>query len=115
MKCKVCGKEITEPQYSEPICSHKCFIENFWDEALDDEAIIIEGVCYHDGGYKDPHLYNGFLGCAGRKFVIQMNDGRVTVTNNLWYNGEIPEERKVPDNAKFITESPSSTDGVVVI
>jgi hypothetical protein len=68
---------------------------------LDDTAIIINGECYHDGGMKPPG-YGGFMGHSGKLFKIEMLDGRVIETNNLWYNGEIPVERKVEDNARFI-------------
>jgi hypothetical protein len=102
MKCIICGKEIEKSEYSNAaLCSSKCFHENFWNECVDETAIIVNGECYHDGGRK-PEGYSGFLGHAGRLFKIQMNDGRVIETNNLWYNGEVPKERCIADNAIFI-------------
>lgn len=102
MKCVICGKEIEKSSYGNAVlCSSKCFSEHFWNECLDDTAIIIHGVCYHDGGKKSSD-YTGFMGHSGRYFKIEMNDGRIIETNNLWYNGEIPVERKVEDNARFI-------------
>ena len=100
MKCVICGKEIEESSYANKIlCSSACFQEDFWNEHLDEDAIIVNGVCYHDGGRK-PDGYSGFF---GHKFTIKMlADGRVINTNKLWYNGEVPEERKVPDNAVFV-------------
>lgn len=104
MKCIICGKEIEKSGYGNAVlCSSKCFTENFWNENLDETAIIINGECYHDGGMK-PVGYSGFLGHGGRYFKIQMNDGRVIETNNLWCNGDIPKERHVEDNAVFIWE-----------
>ena len=46
MKCQVCGKEIKK-QYTTGTCSKKCFQEQFWNEVLDNNAIIIDGNCYH--------------------------------------------------------------------
>lgn len=103
MKCVICGKEIEKSMYSNAVlCSSACFHEHFWDDTLDETAIIIKGECYHDGGMK-PANYSGFLGFSGRRFRIQMNDGRIIETNNLWYNGEIPKERNIEDNAIFIS------------
>ena len=102
MKCVICGKEIEKSGYSNKVlCSSECFSVDFWNDCLDDTAIIVNGECYHNGGMK-PDNYSGFLGFSGRLFTIQMNDGRVIKTNNLWYNGEIPKERGIADNARFI-------------
>ena len=102
LKCIICGKEIEKSLYRNNIlCSQKCFDINFWNEYLDDNAIIINGECYHDSG-KRPSDYKGFLGHSGRLFKIKMNDGNIIETNNLWYNGKVPEDRQIKDNAIFI-------------
>ena len=102
MKCVICGKEIEKSSYSNKIlCSSECFHVDFWNDTLDESAIIVKGECYHDGGRK-PKGYSGFLGHAGTEFTIKMNDGRIINTNNLWFNGRVPEERKVLDNAVFL-------------
>lgn len=104
MKCIICGKEIEKSSYTHKvICSSECFSVDFWNDTLDDTAIIIDGECYHDGGMK-PKNYSGFLGFSGALFKIKMNDGRVFETNNLWYNGVVPKERGIEDNAIFIKE-----------
>ena len=103
MKCVICGKEIEKSKYlHKALCSRECFCIDFWDDCLDDKAIIINGECYHDGGEK-PSNYRGFLGFAGSVFHIKMNDGKIITTNNLWYNGVVPKERNIQDNARFIT------------
>lgn len=102
--CKICGKPIKVIKYSVPICSRACFYIDFWNETLDDEAIIINGECYHDGGYISNRNRYEFLGHAGRIFYIQKNTGERIKTNNLWYNGVIPPERHIKDNAKFVIE-----------
>lgn len=76
-------------------------IENdFWDSVLDKDAVVIDGSCYHILPDDKPDC--GFLGYGGAEFKIQFNDGRVVVTHNLWNNGEIPEDRHIQNNAKFL-------------
>lgn len=104
MKCSICGKECDHFEYYGDICSHECFDKWFWTKTLDGNAIIIDGVCYHDGGRVDKN-YRGFIGFGGREWLIAMSDGRIISTNNLWHNGTVPEEYREqhPDNAKFIS------------
>lgn len=102
MKCVICGKEIEKTKYFNPeLCSNECFKIWYWDKQLDDKAIIIDGICYHDGGRKRKS-YDGYLGFGGCEFKIRMNDGRMIETNNLWHNGIVPKERNIKDNAQFI-------------
>lgn len=66
-------------------------MDEFWYEAyqqyLQGKRIVVSGYCYRDGAWK-----------------FQLNDGSLLVTNNLWYNGKIPEKwrDKMPDNAVLI-------------
>lgn len=102
MKCVICGKEIKDSKYGHKVlCSSECFSEDFWNTALDEDAIIINGCCYHDCGRKDKD-YKGFLGYNGREFTIKFNDGRIITTNNLWHNGTVPADRNISDNAVFV-------------
>lgn len=104
MKCIICGKEIEKSHYMNAVlCSRECFNMNFWNECIDDKAIIINGECYHDGG-KKPEGYRGFMGHGGALFKIKMNNGEIIETNNLRYNGKIPKDRNIQDNAVFITD-----------
>ena len=99
MKCTVCGKEIKESQYiGYTLCSSECFTINFWRDVLDDDAIIVGQRCYHIGEH--PQRYKGF---GGALFKIVKNTGEVIETDNLWYNGDIPDEYYKGDNAKFLT------------
>lgn len=105
--CKICGVEYTDSPYFDSccLCSERCFHIDFWNRALDDKAIIIDGECYHDGGNKPNENRSYMLGCAGRVFSIRLKkDNRIIETNNLWCQGKIPAERIVPDNAEFIEE-----------
>ena len=111
MKCIICGKEVKRSDWSNAIlCSNKCFEANFWNGCLDDKAIIIDGVCYHDGGNK-PTGHRGSLGFGGTPYKIKMNNGEIIETNNLWHNGEVPKHRKIKDNAVFITARPTAKCG----
>ena len=99
MNCIICGKELEQSRFRhKTLCSDKCFHIDFWNDCLDENAIIIQGVCYHDG----TNSVTCGEGYGGRLFKIRMNDGRIIETKNLRYNGEVPEDRKVPDNATFI-------------
>lgn len=109
LKCAICGKDIEQSLYSDtPLCSDKCSSKNFWKRALDESAIIINGVCYHDGGYGGSE--NGFKGFAGQLFHIRdLRTGKKFKTDNLWYNGAIPDDmvKDYPDTHEFIKESVS--------
>ncbi len=99
MNCIICGKEIVKSQYMhKTLCSSECFHIDFWNDCLDESAIIIDGICYHDAG-SSVACGKGF---DGRMFKIQMHDGRIIETDNLRYNGEVPKERNVKDNAVFM-------------
>ena len=100
MKCVVCGKEIEESMYMDVIlCSEKCFKKHFWQETLDDTAIIIGGECYHIG---DENSTSYFRGMGGAKYTIKKKDGTIIHTTNLWHNGIIPKELYKGDNAEFV-------------
>ena len=100
--CEYCGKEFDPKHgYTSTTCSEKCFEETYWRDVLDEDALIIDGECYHDGGRK-PENYEGFLGHAGKRFVIQKNDGTIIDTNNLWYNAIVPEDKFTGNNAIFL-------------
>lgn len=96
--CPVCGK-LAVPHYMGGECSSKCFIKRFWMETLDEKAIIINGKCYHVGNENSTSCFRGF---GGAKYKIQLNNGKIIETTNLWSNGIIPKEFAKPDNAKFI-------------
>lgn len=107
-KCRVCGKEYEGmPFYiTKSVCSAECYHEDYWNNRLDDKAIIIKGHCYHDHGAFDAGSFNRppVQGFAGREFKIRMTDTDTVIeTNNLWDDGLIPEDRVRPDNAEFIS------------
>lgn len=106
VKCEICGKEIQKSQYINAIlCSSKCFTTHFWREIIveKEKHIIIHGECYCDGGNVDNPSPFMFLGFSGRRFWIKFKDGSTLTTNNLWYQGKIPDEFRdeLPDTAEF--------------
>lgn len=108
VRCEVCGKEIEKSQYfGNILCSGECFTINFWRRIIaeKDKHIVINGVCYCDVGNVDNPLMNQTLGHAGRRFWIRFKDGSTLTTNNLWYQGKIPDEFRdeLPDTAEFYT------------
>lgn len=128
MKCVVCGKSIAESRHTNAVlCSTKCFNIHFWQEIIANKKrhIVVNGKCYFDGGnVEHPDQYM-FLGFGGRRFWIRYKDGHTVTTNNLWFNGEVPDEFKdqLPDNAEFywpehirfaatlVKESPDAYEG----
>ena len=103
LTCVVCGKKFkkgSQPYYgygNDISCSEECFHKKFWIDALK-TGIVINGTCYQ---IADEHA-KGFRGFDGRPFKIQLDNGDIYYTTNLWYNGKIPKEYYKGDNARFI-------------
>ena len=77
--------------------------EHYWDSARDDDAIIIDGMCYkvredNSSRFKKDH------------YLIRMHDGRFIETNELWCFGEVPEDLHIKDNANFCWLGKSVTE-----
>lgn len=73
--------------------------KRFWEETLDDAAVIVGGRCYHVGAEDSKSYFRGF---GGASWIIEFFDGRVVHTTNLWDNGKIPPELGVQDNARLL-------------
>lgn len=110
MICEICGKKFNKPFYHSDeyknICSSsECFHKKFWLEIIEekDSHVIINGNCYYIDK-THPMSDSDFRGYGGREFKIKLHSGEVITTNNLWYNGEVPEEfrDRLPDNAEFV-------------
>jgi hypothetical protein len=106
-KCLICGAEESAPYYCNKrmVDAKQCFTCNFWDEYAQPEAlkksIRIAGEHYMVGEKTKDSRFNGF---GGREFTIKTHEGIVIKTNNLWYQGVIPDyfKSKIPDNAEFV-------------
>lgn len=106
MICIVCGKEFDHKMYYgeySDCCSGECFTKKFWNNIIAEknEHIIVNGTCYAIA----PAPINGFYGFGGRRFKIKMLDtDKIVETNNLWCQGEIPEEYRhlLPNTAEFV-------------
>ena len=99
--CEVCGREFEESYAG--FCSERCFEQDFWTKALDKDAIIVNGVCYHMGDENEKSYFRGF---GGARFVIEfLSDGHRVTTTNLWCQGDIPERFYKSDNAVFVKNS----------
>lgn len=111
-KCKICGKEFPEDQYSDeyqiPMNRNQmCFDCTFWNKRLEkDKTLPPHTACMIDGTHyivADENEKSSFRGFGGNKFVIKFNDGTEVTTTNLWCQGE-PKgywKEKFPNNANF--------------
>jgi hypothetical protein len=112
--CKMCGTiysaDYIEPTRTELIERGECFFCNFWyNLSVKDKTgdpVIINKSHYQVG--PDDDSPESWKGHGGRLFKIQMNDGRIVETNNLWSQGDIPDHiiehcgEVFHDNAVFI-------------
>ena len=109
-RCVKCGAPVDANRYR---CSEEmtqkclCFDCNFWTEHVQrdrnenkDVFVVANGKHYIIDESPNPY----FKGYGGAKWTIRFNDGRVVKTDNLWFQGLIPElfRDKLPDNAVLI-------------
>ncbi len=106
--CVVCGKPFDnsdlEREDGDLLDTH-CHTCAFWTQHIvlflsgDPAIVIVDGAHYRLGDDS-----NRLKGHGGRKFIIHYNDGRTITTNNLWYQGIIPDRFRntLKDNATFI-------------
>lgn len=92
----------------------ECFSCAFWEIRLatpDPDRLVINGWVYSVGEEPSDKQRRsgrtGGLGMAGRRFDIELDNGRRFTTHNLWSGGEIPAlyRDRLPDNAKFVSGS----------
>ncbi len=100
MKCRICNSEI-DTNYRNPYPkllteNELCYDCYFWFEKLekynngDESYIVTNRYKMYYVGDEDEDTY--FRGHGGNKFSIELTDGKVFTSTNLWYNGEIPSE-----------------------
>lgn len=93
----------------------ECFTCAFWElKALAGEPLVIDGRVYGVGPEPVPGARQGFLGMGGRRFDVEMFDGRKFTTHNLWSGGEIPERfrDRLPNTARFLGARVAVVGGV---
>lgn len=113
--CKYCGSQIHLEDYDKKLPliqmmnnEQLCFSCAFWKNKIDHPTPnrqIINGEHWVFEPWSDKPLL--FAGHGGRVFYIMLNDGGVLRSNNVWYQGEIPQHfrESLPDTAKFITRT----------
>ena len=108
-KCKECGKRIkvVEDQMG-LFTSRLCFRCNFWHKYVTWEdtstRIAVRRNRHHYIAEMDTTV-RGPRGYGGALFVIEMNNGRVILCDNVWCQGYIPDtfKERLPDNGRFLT------------
>jgi hypothetical protein len=89
-------------------------LRSFWLEKTDYPDYMKNHQVIIDGQHYLFHETDSFIkGFGGRRFKIQFFDGRNIETNNLWFQGEIPDQFRsmLPDNAVFLPVEEKSAAG----
>lgn len=126
-RCVECDKPCTEKdiKYAEPVRtkllnSATCHTCDHWMQILNYQGPM---ACVRVNGAhfmydtREPFVEDSrykFLGHGGRKWWIKfLVADQVIVSNNLWYQGEIPKHflSRLPDNAVFLPR-PGATEEV---
>ena len=114
--CVLCGEEETL-RYSNDAAmraARHCFTCNFWMERAahpHPNAVItpdFEHFQAEQWGIRQAR-YKSTLGFGGRRWKVVWLDGREDTTNNLWYQGSIPERfrDRFAVNVKSLAEATS--------
>ena len=106
--CIECGAQLTFEWADEFMTQIRlrrmCFTCNFWQEKVEwTDGIRIEGTHYHASSEDVPQrtIFRGF---GGSPHYIEMFDGRLIESRNLWCQGAVPHnwKERLPDNARFL-------------
>ena len=124
-KCPSCGVRNFHTSYSgaesdRMRATGECFECAFWELRLSKPApdrLVIDGWTYgvgrepSDAERRRPGV---MLGMSGRRFDVELADGRRFTTHNLWSGGQIPERyrSRLPDNAAFVGGSREKVDDI---
>lgn len=113
--CHICGSPLDLESYNqkEPLVKkmrheHLCFNCAFW---LDKSENPPKGREIINGSHYVFHNWNSgsgrFCGFGGRPFYALRNDGTVIRSNNVWFQGNIPDRFKdrFPNTARLITRN----------
>jgi len=110
--CSECGHHPVKTHFCEPtrsrmISKQVCFTCDFWLEQINSNPNPQENrfvIDNHHYTCLPPETNSKWAGFGGRRFEIKTNDGRTIITNNLWYQGKVPERfrDRLPNNAVFV-------------
>lgn len=111
--CKHCGEmvstnynEETKKRLTDKNLCHSC---DFWfavKETLNEpDRFVVNHIAYRvKPDVPKGRLTSGFIGFGGAEFKFQDTNGTITISHNVWSNGEVPEcfYDLIPDNAILI-------------
>lgn len=112
--CKLCGQEENILQYNSS-CKylsimakqHVCFQCAFWIDKIANPPPnrMIIGGCHYTVHPFVRRPNNVLKGCGGKEFYIRKMDGTLIKSNNVWFQGEIPEHFRdqLPDMGHFLS------------
>lgn len=112
--CPSCGKSYTRRHTPHSYIRNNCFDCSFWLEKTDYPDDIKNHQVIIDSQHYLFHETDSFIkGFGGRRFKIQFFDGRIIETNNLWFQGEIPDQFRsiLQDNAVFLPVEEKTASG----
>lgn len=108
--CRECGGVVslnilgsTKRLESRNICSLCDHFIEIIEDINNPRRVIVNGGCYWRKDYNKT-APSHCLGFGGSVYKIRMHTGEEYTTNDLWFNGEIPEifRDRIKDNAVFI-------------
>jgi len=114
-KCSCCGVIYETDSFNEKMplpqmmAKRKiCFECAFWIHKIENplqHREIINGEHYVFKPVQEEKPY--FQGYGGHEFYAIHNDGTIVTSNNVWYQGVIPERfrKRLPNTAKFISKT----------
>ena len=107
LSARAMSEDTKQPVMEEEYYFRRSRSDMYWTDLVDlDEqdqrGVVVDGVHYRLGPDRKDGRIKGY---AGRRWEIEYFDGRPNVvTNDLWYQGRVPEKHRVllPDNARFV-------------
>ncbi|NDV63966.1 hypothetical protein [Bacteroides sp. 224] len=112
--CSICGDsyDLEEFQKQLPLTQlmkqrNICFKCAFWLDKIENpnpNREIIDGQ--HCTFHPSQNERSYFQGCGGREFYILRNDKSLAMSNNVWFQGKIPDRfrESLPNTAQFISK-----------
>lgn len=119
LQCVECGDAVIGSRFNleeerEHYRDTHCYTDMFWSEhhRLDNEnagrrgrgeAVVVDGAHYIVNPVVENPRVPRALGMGGRLMRFRLQDGRVLESNDVWFQGDIPERwrDRLPDNAEF--------------